>query len=127
MWLHANSHRVEHMGPSRARVQPASGQESVWDYPRPPAISPTADRVRVVHRGVTIADTTSAVRILETSQPPAFYIPRADIAENHLVPGQGRSFCEWKGVATYWSVVVPGATVVDAGWSYESPTPPYAA
>ena len=109
------------------RVEPGPGQESVWDYPRPPAVAPTASRIRVVHGGANIADTTSAIRVLETSQPPAFYIPRADIAVEHLASGGGRSFCEWKGPATYWSVVVDGVMTRDAAWSYESPTPRFVA
>ena len=104
------------------RISPGPGQESVWDYPRPPAVEPTSARVRVVHGGVTLADTRAAVRVLETSQPPAFYLPRTDVAAEHLVPGRGRSFCEWKGAATYWTVVVGDGTVVDAAWSYERPT-----
>lgn len=106
-----------------ARIVPAPGQESVWDYPRPPALEPTGRRVRVVHHGLMIADTHAAIRVLETSQPPAFYIPRDDIAEERIARSRGRSVCEWKGVATYWSVVVDAATtVIDAAWSYEHPT-----
>lgn len=100
----------------------------MWDYPRPPAVVPTDSRVRVVHHGVPIAETRAAVRVLETSQPPAFYVPRADVAEERIVVGSGaHSFCEWKGPATYWSVVVGDTTVTDAAWSYERPTPPFAA
>lgn len=109
------------------RVPPGPGQESVWDYPRPPAAVPTVDRIRVVHHGVTIADTTSANRVLETSQPPAYYIPRADVTSGCLVPGSAQSFCEWKGPATYWTVVVGDASVANAGWSYEDPTPAFVA
>ena len=104
------------------RVQPGPGQESVWDYPRPPAVVPCDDRIRVVHAGVTIADSTSAMRVLETSQPPAFYVPRSDVATEHLVPGSGQSWCEWKGAATYWSIVVDDVVVPDAAWSYDDPT-----
>ncbi|MCU1401149.1 MAG: hypothetical protein JWN62_4258 [Acidimicrobiales bacterium] len=102
-------------------------QESVWDYPRPPAVVPTDDRIRVVHAGVTVADSTAAIRVLETSQPPAFYIPRADISPQVLRPGSGRSFCEWKGPATYWTVVAGDIVVPNAGWSYEDPTPSFVA
>ena len=59
------------------RIEPGPGQESVWDYPRPPALAPTTERIRVVHRGRVVADTARAVRVLETSQPPAYYVPRA--------------------------------------------------
>ncbi|MCU1395147.1 MAG: hypothetical protein JWM34_3575 [Ilumatobacteraceae bacterium] len=115
------------MGRSVERVQPGPGQESVWNYPRPPAVVPTIDRVRIVHRGATIADTTHAIRVLETSQPPAFYIPRADVADEHIVAGSGNSFCEWKGPSTYWSVAVGDVVVPNAAWSYEDPTPPFTA
>ena len=60
------------------RVEPGPGQESVWDYPRPPTVSPTGEHVRVVHRGVVLADTRGPIRILETSQPPGIYVPSAD-------------------------------------------------
>jgi uncharacterized protein (DUF427 family) len=98
----------------------------VWDYPRPPVVVPTTERVRVVHAGRTVADTTSARRVLETSQPPAFYVPRADIDTASLLPGAGSSLCEWKGLATYWSLLVDGVVVRDVAWSYEQPTPAYA-
>jgi uncharacterized protein (DUF427 family) len=116
---------VERVHPER--IEPAPGQESVWDYPRPPVVVPSERRLRVVHAGVTIADSRAGCRVLETSQPPAFYIPPADIAMDHIVPGRGRSYCEWKGAATYWSVVVGDVTATDAAWSYERPTPPFAA
>jgi uncharacterized protein (DUF427 family) len=112
---------------SRQRIPPASGQESVWDYPRPPAVVPSRSRVRVVHAGLTIADSLATIRVLETSQPPAYYIPRTDVALEYIAPGRGRSYCEWKGAARYWSIVADDATVIDAAWSYERPNPPYAA
>lgn len=99
----------------------------MWDYPRPPAVVACAAHVRVVHRGVTIADTHDAIRVLETSQPPAFYLPRLDVVVDRIVPGEGRSFCEWKGPATYWSVVVDDETLPNAAWSYERPSPRFAA
>lgn len=109
------------------RIEPGPGQESVWDYPRPPICVPTNDRIRVVHHGRTVADTTSAVRVLETSQPPAFYVPRTDVDMSLLVASDRRSVCEWKGVAAYWSLVIDDETtgrvvVADAAWSYERPT-----
>lgn len=115
------------MRPNRDRIPPGPGQESVWDYPRPPAVVPTDAHVRVIHHDVVMADTTSAIRVLETSQPPTFYIPRTDITQARLLPGSGRSSCEWKGLATYWSVVVGDTVVQNAGWSYEDPTPSFAA
>jgi uncharacterized protein (DUF427 family) len=105
------------------RIEPGPGQESVWDYPRPPAVVACADEIVIRHAGVEIARTTEAIRVLETSQPPAFYLPRRSVAADVIVRSGGRSMCEWKGMATYWSVAVPGAAIVeDAGWSYEQPT-----
>jgi uncharacterized protein (DUF427 family) len=65
------------------------------------------------------------VRVCETSHPPVYYVPREDIAPGVLEPGSGASFCEWKGAATYWDLVVDGRRVPQAGWSYEDPTPGY--
>jgi uncharacterized protein (DUF427 family) len=104
------------------RVEPGPGQESVWDYPRPPAIVLAEGQVVVIHGGVVIADSRRATRVLETSQPPAFYIPREDVAMEHLYRTKARSFCEWKGAATYWAVQVGDEVVPDAAWSYEQPT-----
>jgi uncharacterized protein (DUF427 family) len=97
--------------------------ESVWDYPRPPRLEPCPLRIRVLHAGHTLADTTRALRILETSHPPVYYLPAADVAVSHLIPSPTRSsFCEFKGIATYWSVSLPDeegrpAIVPDAAWS----------
>jgi uncharacterized protein (DUF427 family) len=103
------------------RIEPGPGQESVWDYPRPPVIVPCTAHVRVVHRGVTVVDTTRSVRVLETSQPPAFYLPPDDVRCDLLTPSPSRTVCEWKGAASYWNLVVDGDTVRDAAWSYEHP------
>lgn len=109
------------------RIEPGPGQESVWDYPRPPRVEPTSARVRVVHAGHLIVDTRAAVRVLETSQPPAFYLPRADVDASVLVASSTRTWCEWKGSAAYVDVAVPGAPVVrDAGWTYLDPVPAFA-
>ena len=107
------------------RIEPAPGQESVWDYPRPPALSPTAEHVRVVHRGVVLVDTRRPVRILETSQPPGYYLPPGDVVPGLLVPTATHTFCEWKGVASYWSLRVGTAAVADAAWGYDRPTAGY--
>jgi uncharacterized protein (DUF427 family) len=102
--------------------------ESVWDYPRPPRLEPTPAHIRILHHGVVLADTTQALRILETGHPPVYYIPPADIAMHLLRPSTRRnSFCEFKGAATYWTVTIPSAISVDAAWSYAHPTPAFAA
>jgi len=102
--------------------------ESVWDYPRPPRLEPTPRRIRVVHGGMVIAETTRALRILETSHPPVYYIPPADIALKYMrVSDRRSSFCEFKGFASYWSIEVDGKLTPDAAWSYANPSRAYAA
>lgn len=108
------------------RIEPSEGQESVWDYPRPPRLEPTTDVIRVQHGDVVIAESTSALRVLETSQPPAFYVPAADIDTTHLVPSLGRSFCEWKGEAAYVDLEIDDQTIPQVSWTYGSPTAPFA-
>ena len=104
------------------RIEPAPGQESVWDYPRPPRVEPCTRRVRIVHRGVVIADSTRAFRVLETSHPPGIYVPSADVRTDLLEPASLTSVCEFKGRAAYWDLVVEGERVAEAAWSYPSPT-----
>jgi uncharacterized protein (DUF427 family) len=98
------------------------GQESVWFYPRPPVAQPSASHLMVVHRGVTVAETRRAIRTLETSHPPSYYFPRQDIAMPLLQPSQRRSFCEWKGEAVYFDVLIECRTIRDVAWSYPHPT-----
>lgn len=105
------------------RIPPAEGQESVWDYPRPPRLESTTRRLRVVFAGETIVDTTNAWRVLETSHPPVYYIPPQDIASGVLLPTDRRTFCEWKGVARYFHVFVNELTAENAAWGYDRPTP----
>lgn len=103
------------------RIVPGPGQESVWDYPRPPRVEPVARRVRVVLGGVVIADTERAQRVLETSHPPTYYLPPGDILAGALVPTARGSFCEWKGGARYFTVRGGGREEVDAAWAYPEP------
>jgi uncharacterized protein (DUF427 family) len=106
----------------------AMNVESVWDYPRPPRLEKSERRITIVHAGVTIADTSRAMRILETSHPPVYYIPQAEIAMEYLKASSRRgSFCEYKGVASYWSLDVSGKRVEDVAWSYARPSEGYAA
>lgn len=99
--------------------------ESVWDYPRPPRLEPTTREVAVTHRGVSVARTTGAFRVLETSHPPAFYLPPADVRTDLLVPTDHHTFCEFKGVAHYVDLVLPGATVRNVAWYYPDPIESY--
>ena len=109
------------------RVSPEPGQESVWDYPRPPRIEPVTDRVTVRFAGETIVDTTAALRVLETSHPPVFYLPPDHVRMDLIVPAPGRSFCEFKGEADYVSIVANGRRSERAGWRYPNPTAPFRA
>jgi uncharacterized protein (DUF427 family) len=95
--------------------------ESVWDYPRPPALERTSARLVVEHNGEVVADTTRGWRVLETSQPPAYYFPPDDVRDDLLVPSTTLTFCEWKGQASYRSVRVGDAVAIDAAWVYERP------
>ena len=112
---------------------PGPGQESVWEYPRPPRLERTLRRVRLtVTRAdgseLVVADTTEAFRVLETSHPPTYYLPASTITAGVLAGAPGASWCEWKGQARYVSVVDPdtGAVLADsAGWVYDDPTPPF--
>jgi uncharacterized protein (DUF427 family) len=107
------------------RIEPGPGQESAWDYPRPPRVEPSDRRVVVEVGGVTIGDSTRALRVLETSHPPVWYVPPDDVDVSHLERAITRTFCEYKGSAEHWSVVVGDRTVVDAAWSYPSASAGY--
>lgn len=103
-------------------VTPGAGQESVWDYPRPPRAEAVGKRVVVRHGGTVVVDSTDLVRVLETSHPPTYYLPRTAFAEGVLRPDDRTTFCEWKGRARYVDVVVPGAEPLAAvGWWYPRP------
>jgi len=102
-------------------------KESVWDYPRPPRVEPVSAHIDVVHRGVTLVSTNSAVRVLETSHPPTYYLPIADFTEGILVPVDGHSFCEYKGMASYFDLIVEGERIDRGAWTYENPARGYEA
>lgn len=118
---------IEMMSARTTRPVPSPGQESVWDYPRPPRIEPTGRRVRVIVDGVVVADTIRALRVLETASPPTFYIPPDDVRLDLLVPETRHTVCEWKGEASYWAIRVSQRLVASAGWSYPRPTPAFEA
>lgn len=108
-------------------ITPGPGQESVWDYPRPPRVEPVPERVRVVVGGTTIADSTAALRVLETAGAPVYYMPRRDIRMDLLRPSPHRTWCEWKGEASYWSLHDGTRDVSNVAWTYEQPKPGYEA
>ena len=121
MWQHVGDERP----PFAAK--PKANQESVWDYPRPPRCELDPREVIVRAGTAEIARTRRAVRVLETASPPTFYLPPEDIQLALLERAPGRSGCEWKGVAGYWSVVTPALRVDAVGWSYDDPYPEFAA
>jgi uncharacterized protein (DUF427 family) len=103
-------------------IQPQPGQESVWDYPRPPKLEQVSQRIQVVYNGQTIADTQQAYRVLETSHPPVYYLPPADVQMPYLHMTDSSSFCEWKGNALYYHLAVGSQSVKNAAWAYSEPT-----
>lgn len=107
------------------RLRPGPGQESVWDYPRPPIIELTARRIQVLLAGEMIADTTRALRALETSHPPVYYIPLEDITSATLTSNGRATYCEFKGEARYYDVQLGDHFIADAAWGYEAPAPGY--
>lgn len=104
------------------RTEPGPGQESVWDYPRPPALESVEERIRVVFNDTPIADTTGAYRVLETSHPPVYYLPPSDIQMDHLTRTNRRTMCEFKGQAVYYDLTVGDRTARHAAWGYPNPT-----
>jgi uncharacterized protein (DUF427 family) len=96
--------------------------ESVWDYPRPPRVERSDARVTVTHAGQVVADSSRCLRVLETSHPPVYYVPREDVAPGVLRAAPGQSWCEFKGTAGYWDLVVGDSEVTAAAWSYERPS-----
>jgi uncharacterized protein (DUF427 family) len=110
------------------RIIPGPGQESVWDYPRPPRLEPVDRRVQVVFAGITVAESDAALRVCETSHPPTYYLPPQDIADGVLRSAQAAAtWCEWKGFADYLDVVAGGRAARRAAWTYRRPTRPFAA
>lgn len=111
----------------RISGEPVAGTESVWDYPRPPRVAPTSKRVEVFAAGRRIASTTAALRVLETSHPPVYYIPPGDIEDGVLRPASRHTFCEFKGEASYYDVVAGDQVLTRAAWYYPAPSRGYKA
>ncbi len=109
------------------RIEPSPGQESVWDYPRPPRVENSNKHIQVVFASVVIADTRRAKRVLETSHPPVYYIPPEDVRLEYLERSDGTSWCEWKGQASYYNIIVDGRQAAKAAWFYPVPQKAYAA
>ena len=104
------------------RIEPEPGQESVWDYPRPPRLESSSKKIQVVFNEITIAESQSTYRVLETSHPPVYYIPPEDIQMEYLSKTERQSYCEWKGIANYYTITVGDLTEANAAWFYPQPT-----
>ncbi len=114
-------------GMNKKRIPPKPGQESVWDYPRPPKLEPVSAHLTVRFNGVVIASTNRGYRVLETSHPPVYYVPQEDTRMEYLEQDpKFQSHCEFKGKARYWNLKVGGRASQSAAWSYPSPTPAFA-
>lgn len=104
----------------------APGQESVWDYPRPPVARFSDEEIVVVLGGVEICETRTSWRVLETSHPPTYYLPRSAFRPGSLVSTSGGSFCEWKGSANYLDLVGEEKLARRAAWYYPRPNSDFA-
>jgi uncharacterized protein (DUF427 family) len=122
-WIESARNQWRWRGQSRPpfAVVPAPGQQSVWDFPRPPRLAADTREVVVRWGDVEVARTRRALRVLETSHPPSFYLPWDDVARHLLQDAQGGSFCEWKGPAQYWSLVSGERRLPGVAWSYPQP------
>ncbi len=107
-------------------VKPAKGQESVWDYPRPPRLEATGKSLRVDFGGRVLAQTANGFRVLETSHPPVYYFPPGDVDLSLLEPSSGSTNCEFKGQAVYYDATVNGRTAERVAWNYPEPDAAFA-
>ncbi|MDJ0758409.1 MAG: DUF427 domain-containing protein [Woeseiaceae bacterium] len=117
MWEHTGRRRPDFA------AKPGPGQESVWDYPRPPALVADSRRIVVSRDDIIVADTRRSLRLCETASPPTFYLPPDDVQLHSLVPADGASICEWKGAAIYLALKTDPETAV--AWSYPRPRARY--
>ncbi|RPI18109.1 MAG: DUF427 domain-containing protein [Ignavibacteriae bacterium] len=108
------------------KIEPGPGQESVWDYPRPPKIEDTSKNIKIIFNKVVIVNTTHAKRVLEKSHPPVYYIPREDVETGYLSPAENKTYCEWKGQASYFHLNVGEKQARYACWTYPNPIPAFA-
>ena len=111
----------------RGKITPGPGQESVWDYPRPPRVEESTKHIRVILNGVIIADTNRAKRVLEASHPPVYYLPPEDVKMEYLTPTSRNTYCEFKGAASYYTIQVGDKTLLNGAWYYRQPSKGYEA
>jgi uncharacterized protein (DUF427 family) len=76
---------------------------------------------------IEIARSVRALRLCETASPPTWYLPWADVQRCAFVAGFGSSHCEWKGRASFWSIVAGGERLESIAWSYPNAVAPFAA
>jgi uncharacterized protein (DUF427 family) len=117
-------------GRSAARpvpVPPGPGQESVWDYPRPPIVEPVPERIRVAIGGRNLADSTKAFRVLETAGAPVYYVPEEDVDASRLRTTNRSTVCEWKGKASYFDYEDGDRSIKSVAWAYADPKPGFEA
>ena len=112
--------------PRAGRIEPGPGQESVWDYPRPPRLEQFRGSITIDLGGEQIASSTDGWRVLETSHPPTYYLPRTVFIPGALREAAGSSWCEWKGQAAYFDLVSGDTVAPRAAWTYPSPTAGFA-
>jgi uncharacterized protein (DUF427 family) len=103
------------------KIKPQAGQESVWDYPRPPIVEEVSAHLRIIFNGEVVADTNKSYRVLETSHPPTYYLPISSFKEGVLIEGTHSTACEFKGVSFYYDIKSATKTASNAAWAYPTP------
>jgi uncharacterized protein (DUF427 family) len=129
-WVRAARQHWRYRGGERPpfAIEPAPGERSVWDFPRPPVIEEVREEVRVRGAETVIGSTRHALRVLETASPPTYYLPATDADLRLLREDSDRSHCEWKGEAVYWNLAIPDEPPIpQVGWSYPDPYPDFEA
>ncbi len=109
------------------KISPKQGEESVWDYPRPPRLEKMNKHIRVIFNNQVIADSHDTYRVLETSHPPNYYIPLKDIVKEVLILSDRITACEWKGLGSYYHIQIGNKRVLNAAWYYHQPNPDFIA
>ncbi len=112
-------------GRQMKRIEAKPGQESVWDYPRPPRVEDSEKHVEIFFNDIMIADSSATKRVLETSSPPVYYLPLEDIEMRYLSLSDKKTMCEWKGLASYYNIKVHDKAALNAAWYYPDPIPEY--
>lgn len=117
----ARFNKMRQTPPRDKIITPGPGQESVWDYPRPPRVDTETKPGLVAFKGHVLASSTRLLKVMETASPPAYYFPPDDVDQSCLVRSGRTSFCEWKGEASYWHAIVRGERAENVAWSYQDP------